>query len=156
MHSVVEAARINRWNFAGAEPQRKRAAPHLRTFRGRERLPAYRCEDAGVEPALHHALHKRVRALEREVVNPFPVEDVAEIESRRTVFGIQVKAVRHQVGGVLNGANLVQGVRERVIPRERKALGSALGQADQKGMVSRFPRTGAEKNALREVVIKGR
>src|SRR5207302_5000572 len=94
--------------------------------------------------------------LEGQVINPFPIEDVTEIEPRRAILGIQVKAIGHKVGCVLNCANLVERMGERIVRCIRKAVGSTLIQRDQQGVIVGITSARTKKDSLSQVVVEGR
>src|SRR5260370_1059457 len=81
---------------------------------------------------------------------------MAEVKPGRSILSVQVKAVGHQVGGVLNRTNLIEGMGESIVRCIRKAVRSALIQRHQQRVIVGLSCARAEENALRQVVIERR
>src|ERR1700745_3840090 len=81
---------------------------------------------------------------------------MTEIEPRRAILGIQVKAVGHKVGGVLNRANLVERMGKSIVRRIRKAVGSSLIQRDQQRVIVGITSARTKKDSLSKVIVERR
>src|SRR5260370_3396866 len=81
---------------------------------------------------------------------------MTEVEPGRAIFGVQVKAVGHKVRGVLNRANLIEGMGEGIVRRIRKPVRSALIKRHQQRVVIGLTCARTEEDTLRQVVVEGR
>ena len=81
---------------------------------------------------------------------------MTEVEPRGAILGIQVKTVGHKVGSILNRANLVEGMGERIVRCIRKAVRSTFIERDQQGVIVGITSARTKKDSLSQVVVEGR